>query len=103
GQLEEGTVSADACIRDQDVEPAERVHGRGDDLLHLSGISNVARLRNRARDAEVVAAARGKAQLHALCRESSCDRRTDAATCTGDERNLSVERRHESSKGRSAG
>src|SRR5207244_13193380 len=102
-ELEEGTISTDAGVRDEDVQPAEGAHGRGHDLLHLSGIANVARLRDRARNAEVVATARGKSQLHTLLREPSCDRGPDAAACPGDEGNLSVERRHASSKGRRAG
>jgi hypothetical protein len=82
---------------------AEGVHGRRHDLLDLSGIPNVAGLRDRARDAEVVAAARRKSQLYTLMGEPSCDRGPDAAACPGDEGNLSVERRHASSKGRRAG
>jgi hypothetical protein len=55
-KFEEGTIRTDARVRDQDVEPAEGVHGRGHDVLELGGIANVAGLRNCVLDAEVVAA-----------------------------------------------
>src|SRR5437660_11858210 len=102
-ELEEGTIGADARIRDEDVKPPEGVDGRRDHPLQLIGVTHVARLRNRAHNAEVVAAAGRKSQLDTLSVEPSCNRGPDAAACPGDEGNLSVERRHASSQGRRAG
>src|SRR5262249_12318555 len=89
-EVEERSVRADAGIRDENVEPAEALDGRGDDRLELLELADVARLSDGV-ESEVVAASRCEPELDAALVEHARDRRAHAAACACDERHLAFE------------
>ena len=102
-QIEEPPVRADARIGDDDVEATMLLDDRGDESVDLARIAHVALPRDRVLDPEIVAAARGEAELDVGGGELPCDRRADPTTRAGDQRDLPFELRHVASNGRSAG
>ena len=87
-------VRADACVRYEDVEPAEALDCRADDRLDLGVVADVARLGDCV-EAEVVPAARREPEFHAVPVERPRERRSDPAARARDQRNLASQRRHE--------
>ncbi len=90
-ELEERTVGADARVRDDDVDAAERARRRVAETCERVEVADVARLCDRAGEAEVVAASRREAELAASRVQHAGDRRADAAAGAGDDCRLPIE------------
>ena len=95
-ELEERAVRTDPGVGDHDVEPAEPLHGRSDQLRDRDRIAHVAGLRDRALDPQIAAAPRRQAHMHTRARKGARDRRTDPSAGTGDERHLPFQVHHRS-------
>ena len=89
-ELEKRPVGADAGVGDDDVQAPVRRDGRRHERIDLRGIADVGGGRHRARDPEVVAAARAEPERDAGVGQPARNRGTDAAAGAGDERDLPV-------------
>ena len=78
-QLEHRAEGADAGVRDDDVDAAEALGRRVAQALQRRRVAHVARQSEDARQAEVVAAARGEPEVRAARVQQPRDRRADAA------------------------
>ena len=93
-EVDERAVRTDAGVRDDDVEAAVARDRLVDERRDLGAIADVGRPGDGAGDAEVVARARGEAELDALVGEHAGDGGADAAARSGDDCHLSFESRH---------
>ena len=93
-ELDERPVGADAGVRDHDVDAAVSRDRLVGERRHLGAVADVGRPGDGAGDAEVVARARGEAELDALVGEHAGDGGADAAARAGDDCHLSFETGH---------
>jgi hypothetical protein len=93
-ELEERAVGPDAGVGDDDVQAPERLDGVRDGGSDLLEVAHVARARDGALEAEIVAAARRQPDRRSGGRQPAGDRRADAPAGAGDERDLAFELAH---------
>ena len=113
GHVDDHTIAKDAGVVHQDVQVTEGLDGRVDEVLSAFPVGDVVGVGDRFAALRTISAATSSAGVWSLpspslapprsltttlapsFREEQCVLATDAAPCTGDDRNASFERSHE--------
>ena len=94
GEVQDRSIRADPGIDDEDVELAEPLCGLARDGDQGRRVPDVRRSGDGSGDAQIVPAARCQPEPHAGGIEGSGDRRPDASTRAGDQRDATVQGLH---------